>query len=849
MLWISVAFLCCGFVRYCDSKHTFFNDTDWSDSLATKFPFPAVRSLDDCISACEKDDECVAVVYNPYMGQAECQLKCSAYESNRYTSINSTAVIVKPNAVTCPLAGWIPDSWKPGIDAGNLLVAGPKEPGGHIGNGYVASYMMTLPGSIGPTQSGVEYIAGVFAGSAYVKPKYPKWPNKWCISWCDRAHRMVIASWTTTARISKVNGLSIVETASAQDLQNHTYMLASKSVDSSVKCVQSSYAHRRLKHVVVTEFLCSNEGETAEIEVKEPGPSAIQTWDGKWVTPPMEETDVTEIDSGIDGVSCTQYRAHVAESSTTKATSVVECHVVCDRNKFLIKAGGQASHYCLSSRYSSVDYDAANQSLFELARNSLMEANRSRASLLQSHAAEMSRLLLPGIEVSGNAQLAKVINATWESFLQTFRADGIASPGSGGLGTDGYGGMGGSWDYELWHFPTLNLFHPPIARNFLQYRVDRIHAAQENARVMRNMYLPNRSFSGIAYPWMTAYSGDEQNPGMISGSSIEDHLQGDVAFGFLQYYQMTKDTRWLKDAGFPVIDGLARFWVSRVDKNADGSYSIRGTLPPDEYASPNSTDCVFTNAVARLNLLSAYRLSSVVGKTPDPIYLKIARGLRILYDRDVDYHPQCEGYVRGTRIKQSNAVMLGYPLRLNISKSTLSNDLQIYGSVMDPQGPAMSWSIHSIVARDLGEEERADVYLNKAYEEYVRGAFNIWHEGYGVFGGITNFITGSGGWLQTLWAGYGGLHINDDNLEIIRPRPPPNCSSIRFRRISYLGNSFDLVVTAEHGWTLQLVTSDAGASDLVVEAEGKVQSFGPHSISMLPTSSAKIYAAAASIII
>merc|ERR1712054_693406 len=112
-------------------------------------------------------------------------------------------------------------------------------------------------------------------------------------------------------------------------------------------------------------------------------------------------------------------------------------------------------------------------------------------------------------------------------------------------------------------------------------------------------------------------------------------------------------------------------------------------------------------------------------------------------------------------------------------------------------------------SRELGDEAKADAYFKKGYEDYVRGAFKIWHEGYGVFGGITNFITGSGGWLQSLWAGYGGLQINDDFLEIVNPKPPPNCTSLQLRHVNYLGNVLDINITSAH-WTLQLVASDVG---------------------------------------
>ena len=48
----------------------------------------------------------------------------------------------------------------------------------------------------------------------------------------------------------------------------------------------------------------------------------------------------------------------------------------------------------------------------------------------------------------------------------------------------------------------------------------------------------------------------------------------------------------------------------------------------------------------------------------------------------------------------------------------------------------MTWAIHSIVYRDLGDEAEAARYFVKGYDSYVRGAFKTWHEGYGVFGGV-----------------------------------------------------------------------------------------------------------------
>lgn len=41
----------------------------------------------------------------------------------------------------------------------------------------------------------------------------------------------------------------------------------------------------------------------------------------------------------------------------------------------------------------------------------------------------------------------------------------------------------------------------------------------------------------------------------------------------------------------------------------------------------------------------------------------------------------------------------------------------------------MTWAIHSIIYRDLGDEDEAARLFVKGYDSYVRGAFKTWHEG------------------------------------------------------------------------------------------------------------------------
>ena len=370
--------------------------------------------------------------------------------------------------------------------------------------------------------------------------------------------------------------------------------------------------------------------------------------------------------------------------------------------------------------------------------------------------------------------------------------------------------------FSLQMFPNFNSLFPSIARQVVNYRFDRKLAAASIAATPGSDYLmPNRSFDGLKYPWMSAFVGIEENP-----LQTEDHLQGDIALAFLQHFYATGDTQWLAEKGFPVLEGLARFWASRVDALRDGIYQIAATRSPDEYHN-NVTNPPYTNTVAKISLRAAYDLAPLVGLKPNETFKRIADGLPLLYDSKLDYHPEFAGYVPSDSIKQADVTMLGYPLGVSMDDSTKRNDLETYARVTDPRGPGMTvrsvfiffmmishiffnsqWSMHSISWGDLGDYEKSDAFFERGYHDYVKGAFSSWYEGYGDFGGVSYFITGVGGWLQSIINGYGGVRYARDSMTINRPRVPPNCTSMKIRGISYLGSKLELNVPLDGNWTL-----------------------------------------------
>lgn len=99
---------------------------------------------------------------------------------------------------------------------------------------------------------------------------------------------------------------------------------------------------------------------------------------------------------------------------------------------------------------------------------------------------------------------------------------------------------------------------------------------------------------------------------------------------------------------------------------------------------------------------------------------------------------------------------------------------------------------------DLGASyhHTADYYLNKSTAANLYGPFKIWSEAPGG-GGCPNFLTGAGVYLQSVWAGYGGLRFRDDALEIKLPRKLPNTTALVLRGIHYAGSTLMLVIDAQ----------------------------------------------------
>lgn len=107
----------------------------------------------------------------------------------------------------------------------------------------------------------------------------------------------------------------------------------------------------------------------------------------------------------------------------------------------------------------------------------------------------------------------------------------------------------------------------------------------------------------------------------------------------------------------------------------------------------------------------------------------------------------------------------------------------------------MTWAMHTIGFLDLNDPAEAGKILERSYSLYTREPFKVWSEVIPGVHGAGNFITGAGGFLQSIINGYGGVRLHFDRLTISNFYVPPNSSSLEFNGITYLNNRLSLLIT------------------------------------------------------
>ncbi|XP_013358366.1 PREDICTED: acid trehalase-like protein 1 isoform X4 [Chinchilla lanigera] len=305
------------------------------------------------------------------------------------------------------------------------------------------------------------------------------------------------------------------------------------------------------------------------------------------------------------------------------------------------------------------------------------------------------------------------------------------------------------WDQDLWMFPNILMFHPEAARALLEYRIQTLAGALENARAL--------SYQGAKFAWESANSGLEVCPEDIYGAQ-EVHINGAVVLAFQLYYYATQDLQLFQEAGgWDVVSAVAEFWCSRVEWNAEEKkFHLRGVMPPDEYHT-GVNNSVYTNVLVQNSLHFAAALAQDLGQPIPDQWLVVADKIKVPFDPKRNFHPEFDGYEPGEEVKQADVVLLGYPVPFPLSPDVRRRNLEIYEAVTSSQGPAMTWSMFAVGWMELKDPSRAQGLLDRSIIN-VTEPFKVWTENADGSGAV-NFLTGMGGFLQAVLFGCTGFRI------------------------------------------------------------------------------------------
>ncbi|MBR1955909.1 MAG: glycoside hydrolase family 65 protein [Bacteroidales bacterium] len=385
--------------------------------------------------------------------------------------------------------------------------------------------------------------------------------------------------------------------------------------------------------------------------------------------------------------------------------------------------------------------------------------------LLEKHRAAWEELWQGDVIIEGDPESQLDIRHALYQLYSITRDNcpvGIAPMGLSS--SEGYNGHY-FWDTELWMYPPILVMNPAAGRSLMDYRAGCLPQAMQNAQ--------NHGYRGAQYPWEADTSGEECTPVWALTGTYEHHITADVGIAMWQYYCVTGDKEWLEETAWPVLKAVAEFWVSRVQKNQDGSYSIINVVGADEYAE-NVDDNAFTNGAAKRVLQDVAAAAEVLGKKVDPMWKEVADNLVFTYNTErvtMEY----TGY-NGQLIKQTDVNMLAYPLGVITDRDHILRDIEYYFDRIDPNGPAMSNAIIAVLYARLGDPDMAFKVFKKSYTDKLRPPFGVLSEN--ANNSRVSFATGLGGILQSVIFGFAGVEITEEGIIQLPTKLPSHWKSL-----------------------------------------------------------------------
>lgn len=417
------------------------------------------------------------------------------------------------------------------------------------------------------------------------------------------------------------------------------------------------------------------------------------------------------------------------------------------------------------------------------------------------------------INIEGEDKLQEGLRYNLYQLLQSVGKDSISNIAAKGLSGEGYEGHY-FWDTEIYILPFFTLCYPKIAKQLLKYRYTILDNARQRARELGHK-------KGAAYPWRTIM-GEECSSYFPAGTA-QYHINGDIAYSYIQYYLATGDMDFIKEFGAEVIFETARIWlqIGHFDK---GKFKIDAVTGPDEYTAIINNN-YYTNVVAKYNLKWASKLYYLlkeadiellnklcekISLTEEEIeqFVKAYENMYLPYNEELKINAQDDSFLSKAVWDFQNTPKEKYPLLLNYHPLTiyryqvlkqadtvlahfLAEDESDYETIKNSydyyekittHDSSLSCAVYSIMASKLG-------YLEKAYKYFTETATLDLDDTHGNTKDGIHTANMGGAWMAIVY-GFAGLRIKEDYI-YLNPRLPKKWDELKFKFI-YKGASIQV---------------------------------------------------------
>ncbi len=329
------------------------------------------------------------------------------------------------------------------------------------------------------------------------------------------------------------------------------------------------------------------------------------------------------------------------------------------------------------------------------------------------------------------------------------------------------------WDAALWMFPYFLMTEPEAARQMLEFDIN----GMMGERTRLEYY--------------------------AAGDTIKMYDPGCVAWAAWQYYLVTRNRAWLAERGSLIFEAACKGYHRRSVFNDDlGKFEIRGVWPADEFATQDSDNNVFTNAIAERVLGIYQRVCELLGHDfPDAYKPMLEHGFWLPFDHENQRHIEharwrdgkmADAY-DGAEIKQADVNLIRFPLEWPLPEEVVRNDLEYYIERMTYDGPEMTWGVFSVIAAELKD----DPLMMRCLEHilaFFRTSFEIFRET--PENTNTVFMTGSADLLQAFMFGCCGIRLREDEI-FTQPFVPASLGECRFYGVHMAGKCYDMIVEGD----------------------------------------------------